>query len=368
MKDTLLRELYRSDIDWILATGRQQEFSANEIVIPAGRVMDTFGILLEGTLSVNYFEPENNPLASAFAKLEEDSQNTNKGLEIFQLKSGEVIGEDCLLGNYSTNDLEIRASEPSQLISIPLMQLEAKMERDVEFAARFYRAIAVILANRLESAIAEIGRRRFAPVRTARDVLFVFAQLHDSDIDWAVSNGQVMTVANNKVLVRQGSPIDGFYILLEGMMSVSLDQSQSDTLSRVFKALDSDETSEVSGKELTKLHQGEILGETTFIDGRLFYATIRALENSSVLKISRQQLGIKLQQDLGFASRFYRAIAILLSYRLQELITRLGYGRHTYSQDSPLDEDELDPDLIEQISIAATRFNSMLERLGCFAK
>jgi len=81
-----------------------------------------------------------------------------------------------------------------------------------------------------------------------------------------------------------------------------------------------------------------------FIDVRLPSATVKALEDSLVLSIPRQQLAAKLQQDVGFASRFYRVIATLL--RLQGMLSRLGYGRRVY-KGQPLDEaieyeDELD--------------------------
>ena len=362
MQDILLRELNSSDIDWILNTGRQREISANAIVAPAGKTIDTFDIVLGGVLNVNYLNRGNNPLAEVFDKLG-TKKSQPRGLKIFQLESGEVIGEDCLLGKPEINSVEIVAVEPSRIISLPLLQLETKMEQDAGFAYRWYRAIVILLANRLEEVIAEIGRRQFAPLRTARDVLFIFGQLHDSDIDWAIANGRVRQVAANKILVRQETSVDTLYILLTGTMKVSISEDESNPLSRAFATL---EEREFSGRELTKLGKGEILGENFFIDGRLSYATIKAIENSAVLAISRQQLASKLQQDLGFAGRFYRAIATLMSYRLDELIRRLGYGKHTYSQGSESDEDELDSDLLEQISVAATRFNSMLERLGCF--
>ena len=362
MQDILLRELNSSDLDWILNTGRQREISANAIVIPEGKTIDTFDIILDGSLSLKYLDDANSPLSKVFAKLE-DNKPKSRGLQVFQLKSGEVIGEDCLLGKQEINSIEIRATEASQIVSLPLLQLETKIEQDAAFAARFYRALAILLANRLEQTIAEIGRRQFAPLRTARDVLFIFGQLHDSDIDWAIANGRVRQVAANKILVRQGTSVDTLYILLTGTMKVSISEDESNPLSHAFATL---EEREFSGRELTKLGKGEILGENFFIDGRLSYATIKAIENSAVLAISRQQLASKLQQDLGFAGRFYRAIATLMSYRLDELIRRLGYGKHTYSQGSESDEDELDSDLLEQISVAATRFNSMLERLGCF--
>ena len=80
------------------------------------------------------------------------------------------------------------------------------------------------------------------------------------------------------------------------------------------------------------------MGETPFIDGRLPSATVKAIEDSLVLTIPRQQLAAKLQQDIGFASRFYRVIATLLSNRLQGMYSQLGYGRRVYSKGQPLDE------------------------------
>jgi hypothetical protein len=86
------------------------------------------------------------------------------------------------------------------------------------------------------------------------------------------------------------------------------------------------------------------------------------------MSISRQQLAAKLQQDVGFASRFYRVIATLLSHRLQAMFSRLGYGRRVYSNGQPLDqnveyEDELDSKVLDSMALAGTKFDWMLSRL-----
>ncbi|MHC5731296.1 MAG: cyclic nucleotide-binding domain-containing protein, partial [Nostoc sp.] len=116
------------------------------------------------------------------------------------------------------------------------------------------------------------------------------------------------------------------------------------------------------------MSKGEIIGETSFIDARLPAATVRATEDSLVLSIQRQKLAVKLQQDIGFASRFYRVIAILLSHRLQGMFGRLGYGRRVYSKGQPLDEnvqyeEELDSNALDRMTLAGTKFDWMLSLL-----
>ena len=111
------------------------------------------------------------------------------------------------------------------------------------------------------------------------------------------------------------------------------------------------------------------MGETPFIDARLPAATIKTCEDSLVLLIPRQQLAAKLQQDVGFASRFYQVIATLLSNRLHGMFSRVGYGKRLYSNGQPLNqnveyEDELDLNVLDRMALAGTKFDWMLSRLG----
>jgi hypothetical protein len=73
-----------------------------------------------------------------------------------------------------------------------------------------------------------------------------------------------------------------------------------------------------------------------------------------------------LQQDLGFATRFYRVAAMLLVERSQELLSRLGYGRRVYHKGQPLDEinhygDELDLKTLDKVALAGARFDWMIK-------
>lgn len=65
---------------------------------------------------------------------------------------------------------------------------------------------------------------------------------------------------------------------------------------------------------------------------------------------------------------FDRAIATLLSHRLQGMVSQLSYGRRVYSQGLPLAEsaeyeDELNDSVLDNVAIAGKRFNWMLGRL-----
>lgn len=361
MTEVLLQELNQSDIDWTIATGKQQEIDPGTVLMRTGNTSDSFYILLEGTLVATLAQSSHNPLAKAFASLE---GNDPSDLEVLHLSSGEIVGENTLIG-LQARDITIKAVERCLVISIPLAQLANKLQQDKGFAARFYRAIAVLYLNRLQYLLDRLGRNNVAHHHPVRDVLHIFGKLHDSDLDWAIANGMLQHIPAHTTLVRQGGPVDALYFLLDGKMSVSLESKKDNPLTKIFATL---EDTKPSGREIAKLHKGEIIGEAPFIDGRVPYATVTAVENSLVLSLARPLLIVKLQQDIGFSARFYQAIATLLADKLQGIISRLSVGRRTYAQGKSLNEqvqyeDEIDADTLEQMSLAATRFDWMLGRL-----
>ncbi len=361
MTEVLLKELSNSDIDWMRATGRQEQIAAGTVLVQQGKAVDTLHIVLDGTLTVTVSQAENNPLTRAFAALE---GGETSGREIARLSSGEVVGEIPFVG-VRPIATTVKALENSLVISISGQQLAAKLQQDIDFASRFYRAIAILLSDRLQSIVSQLGRSKLVQDQPVRDVLFVLGELNDSDIDWMIATGSRQKIAANTILINQGGPVDALYILLDGIMTVSVSEDGHNPLARAFAAL---EGSEISSREIARLSRGEIVGETPFIDVRLPSTTIKALEDSLVLSIPRQRLAAKLQQDVGFASRFYRVIATLLSNRLQGMLSRLGYGRRVYSKGQSLDEaveyeDELDLSVLDQMALARTRFDWMLRRL-----
>lgn len=361
MTKVILQELNNSDINWIISTGIQQETSPDTLLMREGNTFNNLYLILEGTATATLSQKQTNPLAHAFASLEGTSIPE---LEIMRLSPGEIVGENTYT-DFNSTAVTIRALTKGLVISLPLEELNQKLYQDKGFAGRFYRAIAILYLNRLQHLLNRLGRKNFAKSQPVRDVLYLFGQLHDSDLDWAVANGTLEKITAQTTLVHQGGPVDALYFLLDGHMKVLLESDDSNPLTNIFATLEGKKS---SGQEIANLHKGEIIGETSFIDGRSPMATVTAVEDSLVLSLSRPLLIAKLQQDIGFAARFYQAIAILLADKLQGIISRLSVGRRTYVQGQSLNEqvryeDEIDAKTLEQMSLAATRFDWMLERL-----
>lgn len=173
-----------------------------------------------------------------------------------------------------------------------------------------------------------------------RKALHLLGILDDLDIEWIVSNGVLRSVSSGTTLIYEKQPIDALYLLLEGQLSVSIGLG-------------------AKGKQVAILLPGEIVGEISFVDPRPPIASVTALQDSQLLALPRESLSAKLAKDQGFASRFYRAIAVFLADRLYVTVGRFGYG----SARQDVDVDELPDSWMEEIDLARTRADKLLKRL-----
>ncbi|HEY2390031.1 MAG TPA: cyclic nucleotide-binding domain-containing protein [Candidatus Angelobacter sp.] len=170
-----------------------------------------------------------------------------------------------------------------------------------------------------------------------RKALHLLGILDDVDIDWMASNGVVCSFASGETLIHEKHPIDSLYLLLEGQMSVTVGGS--------------------NGTFIATLLPGEIIGEISFVDARPPLASVRAVEDSRLLAISRESISMKLVKDQAFAARFYKAIAVFLADRLYVTVGRFGYGS------AQQDVDELPDYRLDEIDLAAVRTDQLLKRL-----
>ncbi len=176
-----------------------------------------------------------------------------------------------------------------------------------------------------------------------KKILYILGELSDADVDWILYAGRRERLSPGKVLIREGAVIEAIFIVLTGTLKVSVNH--------------------LAGHEIARLSSGEVVGEISFLDTRLPTATVTALEDTTLLSIPRQLLSHKLTADTGFASRFYRAIALSLSERLRSTVTLLGNGKILPSE-VPLDlADDLSPPVLEHLPLARKRFDSLLRRL-----
>jgi CRP/FNR family transcriptional regulator, cyclic AMP receptor protein len=173
-----------------------------------------------------------------------------------------------------------------------------------------------------------------------RKVLYILGELSDTDTEWLITTGRKEQLSAGDVLIYQDRPIDAVYIVLDGSLSVGTGRG---------------------GREIARLGAGEMVGEMSFVDARPPSATVTALEQSIVLAIPRPRLVSKLEQDAGFAARFYRALAIFLSNRLRGMVSQFGYGRE--QQAAADSADELDANVLDNVYLAGSRFDHLLKRL-----
>ena len=171
--------------------------------------------------------------------------------------------------------------------------------------------------------------------------LLILGELNNDDLDWIIQKSRKETILAGNTLIYEGQKINALYIVLTGSFSVIIQS--------------------LGNRELAKISSGEVVGEISFVDIRPPVATVKALEDSKILAIPRLQLTAKLDQDMGFASRFYHGISLCLANRMRGTVRRLGYGieleRTQEEQKSLAGKDELNPRALEHSELAQTRFN-----------
>ncbi len=176
-----------------------------------------------------------------------------------------------------------------------------------------------------------------------RKVLYILGELSDDDVEWLIANGSKVCLRATEVLIQQGAPITTLYLVLDGQLSVCTAPAGRET-------------------EIARLESGEIVGEMSFVDSRPPSATVKAISDSVVLAIPRQVLVTKLQEDTGFASRFYHALAIFLADRLRGMVSLFGYGIERLPVEET-DAEELDPTVLDSVYLAGSRFDRLLKQL-----
>jgi CRP/FNR family cyclic AMP-dependent transcriptional regulator len=173
-----------------------------------------------------------------------------------------------------------------------------------------------------------------------RKVFIFFGILNDEDIEWLASNGILRLTAAGDTLIQEGRSVDAIFLVIDGAFQVT-----------------------VGSRDVAKLQAGEIVGEMSFVDARPPSASVKALEKSSVLSVPRVKLAEKLERDIAFSARFYRALAVFLAERLRASVSQLGYGTEKPSAEQIEERDELDVNILENLSLASNRFDQLQRRL-----
>jgi CRP/FNR family transcriptional regulator, cyclic AMP receptor protein len=171
-----------------------------------------------------------------------------------------------------------------------------------------------------------------------RKALLLLGILNDADLDWLVAAGTRRTLPQDAVIIREGEPAEEVFIVLDGVLAVR--------------------TAKTGATDIARLRGGEVVGEMSFVDARPPAASVHAAEPSVVLAIPRAALAAKIADDVHFAARFYRALAVFLSQRLRNTVGLLDYG----TIDATLDE-EIEPGTLDNLTLAGARFEWLQKRV-----
>jgi signal transduction histidine kinase len=96
----------------------------------------------------------------------------------------------------------------------------------------------------------------------------LFADLSDADLDWLDRAAEARTIPADGLLVEEGAPADAVYVILDGSFSVTKRSGEEDVV------LDGSET-------------GGLIGEIAVLENAPRTASVRALEESHVLRIGQ---------------------------------------------------------------------------------
>lgn len=130
----ILGQLTDREVEWLAANGTRRTIPGGQKIITMGQPLESLYFLLSGEMSV-----------------------TVDGIgEISRLKTGEILGEMSLVDS-SPPSATVTAISESKVLEVPKRKLNEKMSTDLEFAAHFYKAIAIFLSDRLRKTIKHLG-------------------------------------------------------------------------------------------------------------------------------------------------------------------------------------------------------------------
>jgi CRP/FNR family cyclic AMP-dependent transcriptional regulator len=136
------------DVEWLGHAGERVHIDPGMELIALGARLDHLYFVLDGRLAIV----------------------TPKGERLRMLESGEVIGEMTLVDPAPTS-VSVAAVTEATLLRIPDAVLREKLASDMGFAARFYRALCVFLADRMRHTTARLGYGTAPEDAHARDEL-----------------------------------------------------------------------------------------------------------------------------------------------------------------------------------------------------
>lgn len=128
----ILSELTNEDIVWLMDVGKKQTIPAGTTILTEGTPTESFYIVIEGAFAVQLSALNNQSVA--------------------HVGPAEVLGEMSFVDNRPPSATVV-ADGDADVLTIPRTVLHTKIETNDAFAKRFYRALAIFMADRLRDTL-----------------------------------------------------------------------------------------------------------------------------------------------------------------------------------------------------------------------
>jgi len=124
----LFGQLGDEDVEWLRRTGAVHPFAPGDVLIEQGRQVEAVFIVLHGTFAVS----------------------TRTAGQVAEVGAGEILGEMSFIDSRPTS-ATVRATTDAAVLTVAKELLSRRIAAEPLFAARFYRALALFLSDRLRA-------------------------------------------------------------------------------------------------------------------------------------------------------------------------------------------------------------------------
>jgi CRP-like cAMP-binding protein len=163
----ILGQLNDADVEWMAQHGERRRLNDGEVIVREGAPLQALFITLGGELRVALGD----------------------GTEVARLGVGEVVGEIGFVDS-APPSATVTAAGAAQVLELTKAALQQRLAVDAPFAARFYRALAIFLADRLRATTRRLGYGRQGDLDTHA---MLEDELDDSVLDTVSQAGERFT-------------------------------------------------------------------------------------------------------------------------------------------------------------------------------
>ena len=256
-----------------------------------------------------------------------------------ELESPALLGEMSFLeGRPTVANVIGRAG--SRWIRISFDKIREAISDDSSLAADVYTVIARKLSLQLQNQNSMVHRWLSSEIEPLRKILLIFAELNDLDIDWMSQQGTLINYNQGELFIEQGQHLDKLWVVLSGEADIYLTTSNQK-------------------EKVGSSRRGEMLGEMALLsENGLATANVVARNAMQLLVLPHQLLIDRMETDSSFGTRFYRALAMLLSHRCRDQLMRHGLASRAAANEA------ISFDTLENISQAGRRFDWLCRQLA----